>query len=457
MAKRKIQIEDIPAMQDGGSIRGIFKNNDKGFYIGPDYRAKYVDPRLIHEMDSLQNTRPLRQTLEYNVVDPVRDRIHYLDSLQQEMINYGKKRDGIPVGYKYGGVLAHNAAGWKKQYGGMYADGGPLLPNNPSGYADSVINANQNIPFYRDLKNGTIPKQNIENAGMTFSEGIRGLEDDHANIYTGSPTGYKPYMRYNNNQYIPMSGMKETYEDTTIAPLHFPSQRSADIFDNEIYKRLTKKYGGMTKKMWAGGNPDDEGGVSLSSANDAWGSSATNNQQQMQDTYAPVAQANQQAIQMDANSYANRPMVTQERANMNETPVAGAENLNNPYTQQQGAEQPTPPTVPGQPKRPFGTGYRNLLGAAMMYGQYAADRRQDKAMKAYGIKQGMTQMNPVATGMNKGQYNQQGQLQQQFSAPGRFGRYGGSMQPEYAVGGEYEMDDATIEALSRKGYKIKYM
>jgi len=133
----------------------------------------------------------------------------------------------------------------------------------------------------------------------------------------------------------------------------------------------------------------------------------------------------------------------QWRAGM--TDEEAQQNLNNRPTTQQYAASMVPPM---KPKRPYGTGYRNLLGAAMMYGQYAANQRQQKGLQAYGVQQGMTGMNPTRTTFSKGTYNQQGQMMPTA-------QYGGSM--EYKMGGSYEMDDDTISHLERMGYKLKRM
>lgn len=129
----------------------------------------------------------------------------------------------------------------------------------------------------------------------------------------------------------------------------------------------------------------------------------------------------------------------QWRAGM--TDEEAQQNLNNRPTTQQYAASMVPPM---KPKRPYGTGYRNLLGAAMIYGQYAANQRQQKGLQPYGVQQGMTGMNPTRTSFSKGTYNQQGQI---------MGRYGGPM--EYRTGGVYEVDETELEMLKMGGYKFK--
>lgn len=224
---------------------------------------------------------------------------------------------------------------------------------------------------------------------------------------------------------------KEDYSSTIVKRANFAKNAAG----------WKHQYGGP---MYTGGGPyDQDGGVQLPSANNAWGSSAANTQQQMQEVYRPAEEANQLALQVDENSYLNRPIVTTPRANMNETPV-DASTFNNPYqVQPQQAEAPAN-VPPMKPKRPFGTGYRNLLGAAMMYGQYAANQRQQKGLQPYGVQQGMTGMNPTRTSFSKGTYNQQGQM---------MGRYGGPM--EYKTGGVYEVDETELEMLKMGGYKFK--
>lgn len=107
--------------------------------------------------------------------------------------------------------------------------------------------------------------------------------------------------------------------------------------------------------------------------------------------------------------------------------------------------------TPRQPRRPIGQGYRDILGAAMIYGNYAANNRQNKNLQAYQVQQGMTSMNPTQTPFNKGVYNQQGQITGQA-------QYGGKMNMGgkcYEAGGQYEMDDNEIEMLRKKGYTYK--
>jgi hypothetical protein len=210
-----------------------------------------------------------------------------------------------------------------------------------------------------------------------------------------------------------------------------------------------KQYGGMQYDN--GGVIDPNGGLALPSSGNAWGSSAANTQQQMQDVYAPVAQANAAAPQIDPVSYANRPMVTEERANMNEQPV-NATGFNNPYAAVPGDNVVQPPVMP---KQPFGTGYRNLLGTAMIATNIAANARQNKNLRAYGIQQGMTRTdNPTST--SRGQYNQQGQLMPQFQPPARYGRYGGMMPTQqYAMGGIYQVPNSEIARLKSMGYEIE--
>lgn len=192
-----------------------------------------------------------------------------------------------------------------------------------------------------------------------------------------------------------------------------------------------KQYGGI--QYVVGGVIDPNEGLALPSSNNAWGSSTANTQQQMQEAYAPVQQANAEATQVDANSYANRPVVTQERANMNEQPV-DASTLNNPY---QAAQQQAPGNIyqqPYRPYRPFGQGFSNFTNAAIAAGGIAGAFKSGREMQQFGIKNGMTNLNPTAG--SKGLHNGQGQLMQQFQPPARYGKHGGRMPaPQYKTGG----------------------
>jgi hypothetical protein len=209
-------------------------------------------------------------------------------------------------------------------------------------------------------------------------------------------------------------------------------------------KANEKRYGGM--QYLEGGEIDLDGGVSLPSANNAWGSSTATTQQQMQGVYAGVQQANKEATQVGANSYANRPVVTQERANMNEQPV-DASTLNNPY-------QATPQQPPVQPYRPFGQGFSNFTNAAIAAGGIAGAFKSGKEMQQFGIKNGMTNLNPTAG--SRGLYNGQGQLMQQFQPPARYGKHGGMMPaPQYKTGGTYTVSASEIARLRKMGYDIE--
>jgi hypothetical protein len=124
------------------------------------------------------------------------------------------------------------------------------------------------------------------------------------------------------------------------------------------------------------------------------------------------------------------------------------QNLNNRPSTTDYMAQTQPPQ---QPRAPRGQGYRDILGAAMIYGQYAANNRQNKNLQAYQIQQGMTSMNPTQTPFNKGVYNQQGQVTGMAKMGGQMGM-GGKC---YEAGGQYEMDDMEIEMLRKKGYTYK--
>jgi hypothetical protein len=162
--------------------------------------------------------------------------------------------------------FARNAAKWKHEYGGMYQDGGPLLPNNPSGYVDSVINANQESPFYKDLKAGRVPKNVDFFQNDNSHEWDRKVEDLN-NPYVGNSTDFLPHGSYiGYNQWG--TGRPAMYmripQDQSVNPvsrmyigagpdnvIKFPSKTAANIFQQEIEKRIssgkkTKEYGGST-------------------------------------------------------------------------------------------------------------------------------------------------------------------------------------------------------------------
>ncbi len=117
----------------------------------------------------------------------------------------------------------------------------PLLPSNPSGYADSVIRANPNIQYYKDVLAKKAPEVS-DFPGMFTESHIGGMDDsDERNPYTGTPTFLKPYLSYTNGKYIPIKGMREASEDETIPKIEFPSQYAAGVFEEEMKKR-TKKH-----------------------------------------------------------------------------------------------------------------------------------------------------------------------------------------------------------------------
>lgn len=165
--------------------------------------------------------------------------------------------------------FARNAAKWKHEYGGstIMQKGGPLLPNNPSGYADSIINANQQSPFYRDLKVGKAPK-NMDFYQNDNSYDYNRVTEDPNNPYVGNSTDFLPHGYYvGTNQWG--EGNKAMYTrvplDQSVNPvsrmyigagpdnvLKFPSKTAADIFQQEIEKRIAtqgkkiKQDGGKT-------------------------------------------------------------------------------------------------------------------------------------------------------------------------------------------------------------------
>lgn len=197
-----------------------------------------------------------------------------------------------------------------------------------------------------------------------------------------------------------------------------------------------KQYGGSTMRRYVDGGVTDEnpiGGATTFTGQNPAGMSTT---APTQNSYDPSTDPNNPVNQ-------NIPM-----------PQQGG------YAATQGAVWDETGTTDGQPeeeqmttdelikqRRPIGTGYRNLLGAAMMYGNYAANQRQQKNLQAYGIQQGITQMKPTPNPWGKGVYNQQGQMMQPQ------GRYGGTMQ--YQTGGVYEVDETQLEMLRMGGYKFK--
>lgn len=221
---------------------------------------------------------------------------------------------------------------------------------------------------------------------------------------------------------------KEDYSSTIVKRANFAKNAAG----------WKHQYGGSTMRRYADGGVTDEnpiGGATTFTGQNPAGMSTT---APTQNSYDPSTDANNPVNQ-------NIPM-----------PQQGG------YAAAQGAVWDETGTTDGQPeeeqmttdeltkqRRPIGTGYRNLLGAAMMYGNYAANQRQQKNLQAYGIQQGITQMKPTPNPWGKGVYNQQGQMMQPQ------GRYGGTMQ--YQTGGVYEVDENEIQDLIRKGYKVKYM
>jgi hypothetical protein len=138
-------------------------------------------------------------------------------------------------------------SGMLEQYANQIMQmGGPLLPNNPSGYTDSVLNANQNIPFYRDVKAGKVPK-----TASTFfydAANSRAMEDDNTNPYSGIRSGVKPMGSYTNEgQYNPLA-IGDAYSNESTPPLYFPSQHAASIFQEEINNRIQ----GVPRKQQGG-------------------------------------------------------------------------------------------------------------------------------------------------------------------------------------------------------------
>jgi hypothetical protein len=109
---------------------------------------------------------------------------------------------------------------------------------------------------------------------------------------------------------------------------------------------------------------------------------------------------------------------------------------------------------PVQQRRPFGQGFSNFTNAAIAAGGIAAAFKSGREMKQFGIKNGMTNLNPTAG--SRGQYNQQGQLMPQFQPPARYGKHGGRMPaPQYKTGGTYTVSAAEIKRLRDAGYDIE--
>jgi hypothetical protein len=107
-----------------------------------------------------------------------------------------------------------------------------------------------------------------------------------------------------------------------------------------------------------------------------------------------------------------------------------------------------------QQRRPFGQGFSNFTNAAITAGGIAGSIKSGREMQQFGIKNGMTNLNPTAG--SKGQYNQQGQLMPQFQPPARYGKHGGRMPaPQYKTGGTYTVSASEIARLRKMGYDIE--
>lgn len=137
-------------------------------------------------------------------------------------------------------------------------------------------------------------------------------------------------------------------------------------------------------------------------------------------------------------------MTDQEaQANINNRPTTDV------YMQQ--FQQPV--QQPVQQRRPFGQGFSNFTNAAIAAGGIAGAFKSGREMQQFGIKNGMTNLNPTAG--SRGQYNQ-GQLMPQFQPPARYGKHGGRMPaPQYKTGGTYTVSAGEIARLRKMGYDIE--
>lgn len=322
--------------------------------------------------------------------------------------------------------------------------GGPLLPNNPSGYTDSVINANQNIPFYRDVKAGKIPKT----ASTFFYDAAdnRAMEDDNTNPYNGIRSGVKPHGSYQNGQYNPLA-VGDAYSDTTTAPIYFPSQQAAGTFQNEINNRIKgvpkKQQGGKLKKFTDGGPSDNP----LVMPDGSYNSS----------TYNPTATGvvpNNPQVQQGWNEGMSNKQMQQ-----NIDYGAGSTNAYDPNT---GNTDNGSGSLVGQQRQRLYQSGQNVLGEGLMDASFMEDRRNQKNMAGYQRQQGISDnvfgAEKLNTQGSKGNYNQQGIFRPNANTIYQPGLQYGTAQMGGSIGeGIHDLDENTIASLRAKGYKIEYI
>jgi len=201
------------------------------------------------------------------------------------------------------------------------------------------------------------------------------------------------------------------------------------------------QYGGL-QKFVDGGDVDP---------NNPWGQPQVvgGNPQQdqaMQQVYQPVQQANAQAMQVDANSYANRPQVSPDSP-------TNDQQINVP-------QQPYTPQQQPQRTHPYGTGFNNALGAGLAAASWYADRKHQREMQGYQRQQGMTDnvFKPMQNSGSHGNYTQQGNFRPDQMTPTAAGYFPGQQKyGGYQNGQELELDEKTIAQLRKQGYKIDYI
>lgn len=238
-----------------------------------------------------------------------------------------------------------------------------------------------------------------------------------------------------------------------------PLTRKRAIFAQNAAKWKKKEHGGMVNPFhpihqYADGGPyDEEEGVALPSANNPLGSSAFNTQEQMGQVYAPAQQANEEAIQIDDNSYQNRPRVTTDQ-------LSGPQDSGtNPNYQIQPQVQPQEPVVPEHQKRNgfvnwgsaiLGAGTGILGVASILHDKYQNRPVQQQWMRDQNKSANLpTYINP----MSKGTYDQFGNIpyNNMSQSPNiRTMQTGG-----YVKGSTHELSEQQINDLIRKGYKLQ--